>query len=102
MIPPLVGLAAQVWDLTICARLVHMMGGDIWVESADSKGSTFHFTARFGRPVEPLHIVSMESKNKRDAMQEIPAAKSSLSILVAEDNPVNQKCSCAFIGKTRS
>ena len=35
--------------LTICKRLTGMMGGKIWVESSAGHGSTFHFTARFGR-----------------------------------------------------
>jgi CheY-like chemotaxis protein/HPt (histidine-containing phosphotransfer) domain-containing protein len=39
--------------LTISARLVGMMGGRLWVESALGRGSTFHFTVRLGRGEAP-------------------------------------------------
>ncbi|HLY97813.1 MAG TPA: ATP-binding protein [Candidatus Angelobacter sp.] len=85
--------------LAICSRLVTMMGGGIWVESESGKGSTFHFTVRMSQekssgtmPVQ--HGSSME-KTTIPVFAEIlaPATKGSSThtILVAEDNRVNQK-----------
>ena len=65
--------------LAISSQLVHMMNGRVWVESEDQKGSTFHFTARFG--------VSKESVPRRS-----PAGLTKvqgLSVLVVDDNATN-------------
>ncbi len=39
--------------LVICKQLVERMGGRLWVDSQPSRGSTFHFSARFGRGASP-------------------------------------------------
>jgi two-component system, sensor histidine kinase and response regulator len=66
--------------LTIAARLVALMGGKIRVDSAAGPGSTFAFTAHFGRQSHPPDPVPAQP----------PVSLSDLPVLVVDDNATNR------------
>ena len=82
--------------LTISRQLVQMMGGRLWVESLPGRGSTFHFTSRFGMPKSSHTKENGEEPDTRNALQE---EKESLRILLAEDNAVNQVLAVRLLEK---
>ncbi len=75
--------------LSISKRLAERMGGEIWVESEDGRGSEFCFTARFG-------VASGELcpwRPEPEAAVKLPP----LRILLAEDDHLHREFVCYFL-----
>ena len=75
--------------LTICKRIVGLMGGAITVESAPERGSTF-------RIVIPVEIVDPPSipvgrEDRAAGPHALGEAAATLRVLVAEDNKINRE-----------
>ena len=97
--------------LAITSRLVELMGGEIWIESALGEGSTFHFAVRLAKTASAAESpIARSGKDLRPLGTErepapttIPATVlppgGSLNILVAEDNQVNQRIAVAMLEK---
>ncbi len=67
--------------LAISAQLCELMNGVMWVESEEGRGSTFHFTAHFGKPGTPA----------KKAADSEPVKLRDLPVLVVDDNSTNRK-----------
>ena len=85
--------------LTISQKIVRSMGGELAVESEEGKGATFYFTVALKEsdqrgsqevPVEEHLSIESEAVDKK-VREASEAEMKPLEILVAEDNPINQK-----------
>jgi PAS domain S-box-containing protein len=66
--------------LTICKRLINMMGGEIWVESVYGQGTTFSFTADFG-------LQKLDGKKRIAPLSDMQGMK----VLVVDDNATSRE-----------
>lgn len=76
--------------LAITKKIVELMDGKIWAESTLNLGTSVHFVVPF--EIAKTNVIDKSSSVTLDASQAVDSKiDSSLSILVAEDNSMNQK-----------
>ncbi|HYT61947.1 MAG TPA: response regulator [Haliangiales bacterium] len=93
--------------LSISRRLIELMGGSIWVESQEGKGSAFHFIVRLepgsGSQRSPAAADSREPKSRSAETKSAPAKVHSsaggLNILLAEDHRVNRELAVTILAQ---
>ena len=83
--------------LGISRQLCSLLGGRIWVDTELGVGSTFHFTVRC-EVDETIQGVAARNKTERLRLVDVLEGQGT-RILLAEDNPINQKLATAILEK---
>jgi signal transduction histidine kinase/CheY-like chemotaxis protein len=78
--------------LVISRRLAKLMGGDIGLVSTVGQGSTFWFIVRLGKANE-VAVPSAPTFAEESAELQLKTHYAGMSILLAEDEPINQEVS---------
>ncbi len=87
--------------LTISSRLVQLMGGQLELASEPGRGSTFSFSLPFTLPADRAAPAAGDPAATGAAPDAGQPAGRSLRVLVAEDDPVNQRLALALLAKWR-
>jgi PAS domain S-box-containing protein len=75
--------------MTISRHLIQMMGGKIWVESAEGVGSTVHFTVNVGIQQDVVSTKQHKQEKNEGVNQAIEQLRGA-RVLLVEDNEFNQ------------
>jgi signal transduction histidine kinase/HPt (histidine-containing phosphotransfer) domain-containing protein/ActR/RegA family two-component response regulator len=85
--------------LAISRRLAGLMGGEIGVDSTFGRGSTFHFSAPFGRGEARTAASEREASALSVHADAERARLNGARVLVAEDNPLNRQVIEEFLAR---
>ncbi|MBF0357935.1 MAG: response regulator [Magnetococcales bacterium] len=87
--------------LTICSRLIKLMGGEIKLHSKEGKGSEFQFTAKLPVALSAGQLAPVvESLDHKAKLPKVAISALDLNILLVEDSPDNVLLFKTFLKKT--